>query len=85
MSRVFRTFVEADEGKIQEHLGDVVHNTVEETLNAMLEPKQTVFAAPSVRTDQSTEGYAGGFLPAALTDESRRSDAESAEVAPLAI
>ena len=29
--------IQIDEGKIQEHLGEVVRNTVEETLNAMLD------------------------------------------------
>jgi putative transposase len=29
--------IQIDEGKIQEHLGEVVRSTVEETLNAMLD------------------------------------------------
>ena len=31
--------IQIDEGKIQEHLGEVVRNTVEETLNAMSDVK----------------------------------------------
>jgi len=31
------TLTQIDEGKIQEHLGEVVRSTVEETLNAMLD------------------------------------------------
>ncbi len=30
-------WIQIDEGKIQEHLGEVVRSTVEETLNAMLD------------------------------------------------
>jgi len=29
--------IQIDEGKIQQHLGEVVRSTVEETLNAMLD------------------------------------------------
>ena len=32
-----RQVIQIDEGKIQEHLGEVVRSTVEETLNAMLD------------------------------------------------
>ena len=33
----FNHVIPIDEGKIQEHLGEVVRSTVEETLNAMLD------------------------------------------------
>jgi len=33
--------IQIDEGKIQEHLGEVVRSTVEETLNAMLDAEAT--------------------------------------------
>jgi len=32
-----RQVIQIDEGKIQEHLGEMVRSTVEETLNAMLD------------------------------------------------
>ena len=39
--------IQIDEGKIQEHLGEVVRSTVEETLNALRTRKPTAFAEPS--------------------------------------
>jgi hypothetical protein len=39
--------IQIDEAKIQEHLGEVVRSTVEETWNAMLDAEAVVFAVPS--------------------------------------
>jgi len=36
-ARKLSQVIQIDEGKIQEHLGEVVRSTVEETLNAMLD------------------------------------------------
>jgi hypothetical protein len=72
--------IQIDEGKIQEHLGEVVRSTVEETLNAMLDAGPSV-PSRAVRKDGGAEGYAGGMLPATPTDESGGSHVEGAEAA----
>jgi len=76
--------IQIDEGKIQEHLGEVVRSMVEETLNALLDAEADRLCR-AVRTDRSAEGYASGFLRAAPPDESRRSHAEGAEAAHAAV
>jgi putative transposase len=40
--------IQIDEAGIRDHLGEMVRGTVEEALNAMLEPKQTSSAVPAV-------------------------------------
>ena len=53
--------IQIDEGKTQEHLGEVVRNTVEETLNAMRDAEaDRLLPSRAVRTDGSAEGYAAG-------------------------
>jgi hypothetical protein len=75
--------IQIDEGKIQEHLGEVVRSTVEETLNAMLDAEaDRLCPCRAVRTDRGAEGYPGGHLPMAVAHQSWRSHVESAEVAP---
>jgi hypothetical protein len=39
--------IQIDEGKMQEHLGEVVRSTVEETLNAMLDGEADRLCQPS--------------------------------------
>ena len=49
--------IQIDEGKIQEHLGEVVSSTTEETLNAMLDAEADILpllAALSPNADPST-------------------------------
>ena len=38
--------IQIDEARIRDHLGEMVRGTVEETLNAMLDARQTSFAGP---------------------------------------
>ena len=47
--------IEIDEGKIQEHPGEVVSSTTEETLNAMLDAEADRLCRPS-RTSGSRHG-----------------------------
>ena len=77
--------IQIDEGKIQEHLGEVVRNTVEETLNAMLdaEADRLCRAERYERTEARKDTRAGSS--AATTDESGRSHAEGAEAAHAAV
>jgi len=39
--------IQIDEGKIQEHLGEVVRSTVEETLTAMLDAEAALLCFPT--------------------------------------
>ena len=47
--------IQIDKGKIQEHLGEVVRSTAEETLNAMLDAKWTACADPSATNARKRE------------------------------
>ena len=71
-------------GKIQEHLGEVVRSTVEETLNARWDAEADRLCR-AVRTDRGAERYTGRILPAAATDQSGRSHPEGAEAAHAAV
>ena len=55
--------IQIDEGKIQEHLGEVVRSTVEETLNAMLdaEADRLCRAEPYDRTEARKDTRAGSY------------------------
>jgi putative transposase len=55
--------IQIDEGKIQEHLGEVVRNTVEETLNAMLdaEADRLCRAERYERTEARKDTRAGSY------------------------
>jgi len=55
--------IQIDEGKIQEHLGEVVRSTVEETLNAMLdaEADRLCRAEPYERTEARRDTRAGSY------------------------
>src|SRR5215467_2596686 len=55
--------IQIDEGKIQEHLGEVVRNTVEETLNAMLdaEADRLCRAERYERTEARRDTRAGSY------------------------
>src|SRR5271165_1769496 len=55
--------IQIDEGKIQEHLGEVVRSTVEETLNAMLdaEADRLCQAARYDRTEARKDTRAGSY------------------------
>jgi transposase-like protein len=59
LSNVFKI----NEGQIQDHLGEMVRSTVEETLNAMLdaEADQLCGAKRYERSDQRTNGRAGHY------------------------
>jgi putative transposase len=53
--------IQIDEGKIQEHLGEVVRSTVEETWNAMLDAEAVVFLpCRAIRTDRGSKRYQVG-------------------------
>jgi transposase-like protein len=60
--------IQIDEGKLQEHLGEVVRSTVEKTLNA--EADGRCRAEWYERTEARKETRAGSYLRAAPTDES---------------
>ena len=63
--------IQIDEGKIQEHLGEVVRSTVEETWNAMLDAEAVVFCrAERYERTAARKDTRSGLLPAAPTDES---------------
>ena len=55
--------IQIDEGKIQEHLGEVVRSTVEETLNAMLdaEADRLCRAERYERTEARQDTRAGSY------------------------
>src|SRR3984957_4101798 len=55
--------IQIDEGKIQEHLGEVVRSTVEETLNAMLdaEADRLCRAERYERTEARKDTRAGSY------------------------
>jgi putative transposase len=55
--------IQIDEGKIQEHLGEVLRSTVEETLNAMLdaEADRLCHAKRYERTDARKDTRAGSY------------------------
>ena len=66
--------IRIDEGRIQEHLGEVVRSTVEETLNAMLdaEADRLCQAARYERTEARKElkrSWGGEVLAVAKEDE----------------
>ena len=65
--------IQIDEGKIQEHLGEVVRSTVEETLNAMLdaEADRLCRAEPS-GTNGRRHGRIRGQVPTSGTYRRRR-------------
>jgi len=78
--------IQIDEGKIQEHLGEVVRSTVEETLNAMLDAEaDRLCRAERYERTEGREDYTGRILPTAATDESGRSHAEGAEATHVAV
>jgi putative transposase len=53
--------IQIDEGKIQEHLGEVVRSTVEETLNAMLRSRsRPSLPCRALRTDRGAEDTRAG-------------------------
>jgi transposase-like protein len=54
--------IQIDEGKIQEHLGEVVRSTVEETLNAMLDAEADRLCDAERYERTEARGYAGGYL-----------------------
>ena len=78
--------IQIDEGKIQEHLGEVVRSTVEETLNAMLdaEADRLCRAERYERTEARKDTRAGSYQRQP-TDESGRSEVEGAEAAHVAV
>ena len=57
--------IQIDEGKIQEHLGEVVRSTVEQTLNAMLdaEADRLCEAERYERTEARKDTRAGSYQP----------------------
>jgi putative transposase len=78
--------IQIDEGKIQEHLGEVVCSTVEETLNAMLDAEaDRLCRAERYERTEARKDTRGRILPAAATDKSGGSHAESAEAAHAAV
>jgi len=73
-------------GKIQEHLGEVVRSTVEETLNAVLDAEaDRLCRAERYERTEARKDTRAGHLGAAPADESGGSHAESAEAAHAAI
>ena len=58
-----RQVIQIDEGKIQEHLGEVVRSTVEETLNALLdaEADRLCRAERYERTEARKDTRAGSY------------------------
>jgi len=63
-----------NQGKIQEHLGEVVRSTVEETLTPCWTRKRTDFAAPN-GTNGARRGKTRGRVP--TNDTYRRKQAKS--------
>src|SRR5580700_6306444 len=55
--------IQIDEGRIRDHLGEMVRGTVEETLNASWMPKQTSSAVPADRTLQTSAGEVNLKIP----------------------
>ena len=53
-----------NQGKIQEHLGEVVRSTVEETLNAMLDAEADRLCRAERRSHAFTSGMAKMASPA---------------------
>ena len=67
----FNHVIPIDEGKIQEHLGEVVRSTVEETLNAMLDAEaDRLCRAERYERTEARQDTRAGNLPAAVADES---------------
>ena len=62
-ARKLSQVIQIDEGKIQEHLGEVVRSTVEETLNAMLdaEADRLCCAERYERTEARKDTRAGSY------------------------
>lgn len=78
--------VQIDEGRIQAHLDEVVRSTVEETLNALLDAEADhLCGARKYERTEGRKGYTGGYLRWAPSDQGRRSDANGAEVAHVAV
>src|SRR5271168_3667032 len=52
--------IQIDEGRIRDHLGEIVRGTVEETLNAMLDAEADQLAERTLRTRRGSAGYPAG-------------------------
>ena len=63
--------IQIDEGKIQEHLGEVVRSTVEETLNVLLDAEADRLCRAKRYERTEARRSPGGFLPTTSLSTSR--------------
>ena len=73
--------IQFDEARIRDHLGEMVRGTVEETLNAMLDARQTSFVAPDVTNATKLGRILGLAAMIDAADQRRRSQSEDSETA----
>ena len=72
----FSEVIRIDEGKVRQHVEEVVRKSVEETLNGLLEAEaDELCGAKRYERNARAAGHAGRALRAEAADEGRRGDA----------
>lgn len=84
-----RKIIKIDKGQVREHLDKMVLSSVEETLNGFVGRRSgpaLLYARPAAtRAQRGSGGHPGRALRAQAAHQSRRGEAEGAEVAQAAV